>query len=196
MHLWMPARRCLCVCDSRTLPPQAACGAEGTIWALALAQPTPFSAPSQLTSTCSHSPWCWHTSAIASRGSKAPSTVVPEVALTRNGTAPCGKNEEGATQSLAPSSRNSSQAWPGPRQPYYVLPPPFNLQVRTLGFRGVKKLAPPTPSCNSRDGIQTEVCLIVYLQSLYFFKKVECLTGRSKYYFKYSNRIKFMWKLN
>ena len=131
-HLWIPARRCLCVCDNRTLPPQAACGAEGAIWALALAQPTPFSGPSQLTSTCSHSPWRWHTSAIASRGSKAPSTVVPEVALTRNGTAPCGKSEEGAQgweliwraiQSLALSSRNSSQAWPGPWQPYYVLLP-------------------------------------------------------------------------
>lgn len=29
-YLWIPSRRCLCVCDSRTLPPQAACVAEGT----------------------------------------------------------------------------------------------------------------------------------------------------------------------
>ena len=161
MHLWIPARRCLCVCDSRTLPPQAACGAEGTIWALALAQPSPFSGPSQLTSTCSHSPWCWHTSAIASRGSKAPSTVVPEVALTRNGTAPCGKNEEGdqgweliwrAIQSLVLSSMNSSQARPGPWQPYYVLLP---LVICKWGHEGSEVLRNLPSSWNSRDGIQT-----------------------------------------
>lgn len=47
-----------------------------------------------LTSTCNHSPWRWHTSAIIFRGSNAPRTVVPEVALTRNGTAPYCKNVE------------------------------------------------------------------------------------------------------
>lgn len=41
MYLWIPSRRCLCVCDNRTLPPQAACGAKGIMWALALTQPTP-----------------------------------------------------------------------------------------------------------------------------------------------------------
>lgn len=38
-HLWIPARRCLCVRDIRTLPPQAACGAGGTVWVLASVLP-------------------------------------------------------------------------------------------------------------------------------------------------------------
>lgn len=48
--------------------------------------------PWALTSTCSQRPWRWHTSATGPNGSKAPSTVVPEVALTKNGTAPWGRD--------------------------------------------------------------------------------------------------------
>lgn len=60
---------------------------------LRVAHPTPV-IPVSLTSTCNHSPWRRQTSAIASKGSKAPSTVVPEVALTRNGTEPCSQKVE------------------------------------------------------------------------------------------------------
>lgn len=68
---------------------------------LSAAHPTPVTQVS-LTSTCNHSPWRWQTSAIASRGSKAPSTVVPEVALTRKGTEPCSQKveEKEAVESL------------------------------------------------------------------------------------------------
>lgn len=81
----------------------------GSLWSrrnsvglgLSVAHPTPVTQVS-LTSTWNHSPCRWQTSAIASRGSKAPSTVVPEVALTRNGTEPCGQKveEKEAVESL------------------------------------------------------------------------------------------------
>lgn len=42
-----------------------------------------------LTSTCIHSECLWQISAMSLRGSKAPYTVVPAVALMQNGTKPC-----------------------------------------------------------------------------------------------------------
>lgn len=44
----------------------------------------------KLTSTCSQRSCFSQMSAISSRGSNAPKTVVPAVALTKNGAAPCG----------------------------------------------------------------------------------------------------------
>lgn len=55
-HLWIPSRRRLCVCDSRALPPQAACGAEGAAWVWPWLSPAHPQAHIPLTSTCSHSP--------------------------------------------------------------------------------------------------------------------------------------------
>lgn len=49
-----------------------------------------------LTSTCIHSECLWQISAMSLRGSNAPYTVVPAVALTQIGTKPC-ETEAGIT---------------------------------------------------------------------------------------------------
>lgn len=91
-YLSMPARSCRCFLESSALPPQAAYGAEQGGCREAGLGVHSRAPPGALTSTCSQRPWRWHTSATGPNGSKAPSTVVPEVALTKNGTAPWGRD--------------------------------------------------------------------------------------------------------
>lgn len=100
---------------------------------------------------------------------------MPEVALTRNGTAPYCKNAQEerscevfskATESLVIEPSLKLLAYLIWALPTLHVTVHFNLQLRTLRFRGVKKklaikLKRLSPGLS--DGIQAQVCLMVYL---------------------------------
>ena len=94
-HRSMPFIKCWCVLDSLTLPPQQQ-------------------------STCSHNLCFSHTSAMSLRGSNAPSTVVPDVATTRNGCLPCDRRST-FSESNAIQEAHASRAHLGLSCEYFRL---------------------------------------------------------------------------